>query len=92
MTKDELIQRVMDRVGDYTIREWLSTELDTYSSALLQQHDVSGALPDVELIRVIASKAYRQGCFHMDDLAAGMEKFNSWFDDEVKEMFGGNDR
>lgn len=53
-------------------------------TALHQPHD-SGSLP-LDLVKVIASKSYRQGCFHLDDMDAGMRQFEKWYESEIKEL------
>ena len=49
----------------------------------LHKAGVSGSLPDLEMIKVIASNAYRQGAADMDNGTATLDNFNKWFEDEV---------
>lgn len=51
----------------------------------LRQPPVRGSLP-LDLVKVIASKSYRQGCFHLDDMDAGMRQFEKWYESEIKEL------
>lgn len=62
----------------------LSILINECEEALLQP-PVIGSLP-LDLVKVIASKSYRQGCFHLDDMDAGMRQFEKWYESEIKEL------